>query len=80
MRATAGERERLRADFVRLCELPSPSRRERAVADYVAAELGLEVTEDDSARATGSDAGNLYASIPAPETSTTRTTRIEVAK
>ena len=67
MRATQAERERLRADFVRLCEIPSPSRRERAVADYVAAELGLEVTEDASASETGADAGNLYARVPAPE-------------
>ena len=67
MRATQAERERLRADFVRLCEIPSPSRRERAAADYVAAELGLEVSEDASAGETGADAGNLYARIPAPE-------------
>jgi tripeptide aminopeptidase len=67
LRATQAERERLRADFVRLCEIPSPSRRERAAADYVAAELGLEVSEDASAGETGADAGNLYARIPAPE-------------
>ena len=67
MRATQAERERLRADFVRLCEIPSPSRRERAAADYVAAELGLEVEEDASASETGADAGNLYASIPGPD-------------
>jgi len=67
LRATQAERERLRADFVRLCEIPSPSRRERAAADYVAAELGLEVSEDASAAETGADAGNLYARIPAPE-------------
>ena len=67
MRATQAERERLRADFVRLCEIPSPSRRERPVADFVAAELGLEVTEDGSASETGADAGNLYARIPGPD-------------
>ena len=67
MRASQAERERLRADFVRLCEIPSPSRRERAAADYVTAELGLEVSEDSSASATGADAGNLYARIPAPD-------------
>ena len=52
MRATAAERERLAADFVRLCEIESPSRDERAVADFVTAELracGIEVYEDDSA-------------------------------
>jgi tripeptide aminopeptidase len=67
VRATHAERERLRADFVRLCEIPSPSRRERAAADYVAAELGLEVSEDGSGAETGADAGNLYARIPAPD-------------
>ena len=67
MRASQAERDRLRTDFVRLCEIPSPSRRERAAADYVKAELGLEVSEDDSAAETGADAGNLYARIPAPD-------------
>lgn len=67
MRASEAERERLRADFVRLCELPSPSRRERQAADFVKAELGLEVSEDASASETGADAGNLLARIPGPE-------------
>ncbi len=61
-------------DFVRLCEIESPSRRERAVADAVRAELealGLEVEEDDSARDTGSEAGNLLARVPGPEGSGT---------
>jgi tripeptide aminopeptidase len=69
-RATAAERERLAADFVRLCELESPSRRERAVADAVTAELracGLAVAEDASGAATGSDAGNLLARIAGPD-------------
>jgi tripeptide aminopeptidase len=69
VRATAAERERLADDFVRLCETPSPSRSERAVADLVAAELracGLEVAEDASAAATGSDSGNLLTRIPGP--------------
>jgi tripeptide aminopeptidase len=73
-RATAAERERLVDDFVRLCEIESPSRRERAMADAVTAELramGLEVTEDDSGRETGADAGNLLARIPGPEGSQT---------
>ncbi len=68
-RATDAERERLAADFVRLCETPSPSRRERAVTDLVAAELracGLEAVEDQSAAATGSDSGNLLARVPGP--------------
>ena len=48
--AAPPERERLVADFVRLCEIASPSQSERAVADAVAAELrdiGLEVEEDE---------------------------------
>jgi len=68
-RASAAERERLATDFVRLCETESPSRRERAVADLVTAELrarGLDVHEDASAPATGSDSGNLLARIPGP--------------
>jgi tripeptide aminopeptidase len=68
-RASATERERLAADFVRLCEIESPSLSERAVADAVAAELracGLDVEEDASAAATGSDAGNLLARVPGP--------------
>jgi tripeptide aminopeptidase len=68
--ATPQERARLLDDFVRLCEIESPSRRERGVADAVRAELealGLEVEEDDTARDTGSEAGNLLARIRGPE-------------
>jgi tripeptide aminopeptidase len=68
-RASAAERERLATDFVRLCETESPSRRERAVADLVTAELracGLQVDEDASAAATGSDSNNLLARVPGP--------------
>jgi tripeptide aminopeptidase len=68
--ASPQERERLLDDFVRLCEIESPSRHERKVADAVRAELetlGLEVEEDDTGRDTGSEAGNLLARIPGPE-------------
>jgi tripeptide aminopeptidase len=68
-RASAHEREQLVSDFVRLCEVESPSRRERAMADAVTADLraiGLEVSEDASSSETGSDSGNLLARIPAP--------------
>jgi tripeptide aminopeptidase len=68
--ASPHERERLLEDFIRLCEIESPSKRERAVADAVRADLeqiGLEVEEDDSGRDTGSEAGNLLARIPGPE-------------
>ena len=70
VRARSAERERLLADFIRLCEIESPSGRERAMADAVTAELcqaGLEVEEDVTAAETGSDAGNLLARIPGPE-------------
>jgi len=66
-RATDAERERLLADFTRLCEIESPSGHERPVADAVLAELremGLEVDEDDTGPLTGSDAGNLFARVP----------------
>jgi tripeptide aminopeptidase len=69
-RTSQAERERLVTEFVRLCEIESPSQRERPMADAVAAELrslGLEVTEDSTGPETGSDAGNLLARIPAPE-------------
>ena len=68
-RATPAERERLLRDFVRLCEIPSPSGSERAVADAIAGELravGLDVVEDATGRETGSDAGNLLARIEGP--------------
>jgi len=70
VRASAAERARLLDDFIRLCELESPSKRERRVADAVRAELqslGLHVEEDDSAPDTGSDAGNLLSRIPGPD-------------
>jgi tripeptide aminopeptidase len=73
-RASAAERERLLDDFVRLCEIESPSKAERNVADVVRAELqslGLHVEEDDSAQDTGSDVGNLLARIPGPDASPT---------
>lgn len=53
--------------FVRLCEIPSPTGDERRVADAVLAELrelGVEVTEDDSAGPARAGAGNLIARIP----------------
>jgi tripeptide aminopeptidase len=70
MRASREEKDRLVEDFVRLCEIESPSRRERPCVDAVARELrdlGLEVSEDSSASETGSDSGNLVARIPAPD-------------
>jgi tripeptide aminopeptidase len=65
-RATDAERERLHETFAELCRIESPSGRERACADWVTAQLsamGLEVSEDASGPAAGSDAGNLLARI-----------------
>jgi tripeptide aminopeptidase len=73
-RATREEKDRLLEDFVRLCEIESPSRYERPMTDAVAAalrEIGLEVTEDNSGPQTGSDAGNLLTRIEGPEGSRT---------
>ena len=53
--------------FVRLCEIPSPTGSERAVADAVAAELrslGVDVIEDEAAGPARAGAGNLIARIP----------------
>ena len=53
--------------FLELCALPSPSGKERAVADRVCAyltELGLEWDEDGAAAKLDGDAGNIYCRIP----------------
>jgi tripeptide aminopeptidase len=59
--------QRLYDRFTRLCEIPSPTGDERAVADDVLAELrslGVEVSEDDSAEGAQAGAGNLIARVP----------------
>ena len=57
------DRERLAETFIDLCEIDSPSREERRVADYLSElfkSLGAEsVVEDNSAKETGADCGNL---------------------
>jgi tripeptide aminopeptidase len=66
-RASDAERERLHETFVAVCRIESPSGRERGVADWVTRELreiGLDVGEDDSGPAVGSNAGNVLARIP----------------
>jgi tripeptide aminopeptidase len=68
--ASSAERERLLDDFVRLCEIESPSRQERKVADAVRADLealGLQVEEDGTGAETGSSSGNLLARIEGPD-------------
>jgi tripeptide aminopeptidase len=60
--ASTEERERLLADFVRYCEIESPSGRERGMADALTADLrGLEFEVEEDA------AGNLLARIAGPE-------------
>jgi tripeptide aminopeptidase len=69
-RASRAEKDRLLRDFVRLCEIESPSGREREIVDAVVEELraaGLDPLEDGSARETGSNAGNVIARIDGPE-------------
>jgi tripeptide aminopeptidase len=66
-RASDAERERLHETFATLCRIESPSWHERACADWVMGQLralGLDVEEDDTGRATGSDAGNVLARVP----------------
>ena len=61
------ESQRLLDRFVRLCEIPSATGSERAVADAVAAELGeleVEVSEDGAAEEARAGAGNLLARLP----------------
>jgi tripeptide aminopeptidase len=69
-RATQQEKDRMVDEFVRLCEIESPSRSERGMADAVAAELreiGLDPAEDQTGTETGSDAGNVFARMPGPD-------------
>jgi tripeptide aminopeptidase len=60
--------ERLARTFVQLCEIDSPSRREKKVSDYLIRtfhDLGAtSIEEDSSAEQTGADCGNLIISIP----------------
>jgi len=65
--ASDAEKARLNETFAALCRIPSSFGSERACADHVAAELrgmGLEVTEDDAAEASGAECGNLLARLP----------------
>lgn len=59
--------ERLADVFTTLCEIDSPSWKEGAVAAYLKPlfqDMGAEVFEDDSAKKTGSDCGNLFVRFP----------------
>jgi tripeptide aminopeptidase len=59
--------QRMLDRFVQLCQIPSPTGEERAVADAVLAELrdlDVETTEDSAAAAARASAGNLIARVP----------------
>ncbi|MDO9041640.1 MAG: M20/M25/M40 family metallo-hydrolase [Desulfocapsaceae bacterium] len=60
--------ERLACTFVQLCEIDSPSRREKKVSDYLIRTFhalgAASIEEDSSAEQTGADCGNLLISIP----------------
>jgi len=60
--------ERLAETFVQLCEIDSPSRREKKVSDFLTRtfrDLGAtSICEDQSSTLTGSDCGNLVISFP----------------
>ena len=61
-----GAGQRLHDTFEALCRIPSPTGSERAVADWVTAELealGIAVEEDGAGAAAGAGAGNLLARI-----------------
>lgn len=56
-------RARLEELFLQLTRIPSPSHKERQVADMVAGvlgDLGFRVDEDEAGRVLGGDTGNLY--------------------
>ena len=60
--------ERLACTFVQLCEIDSPSCREKKVSDYLIRTFhalgAASIEEDSSAEQTGADCGNLLISIP----------------
>jgi tripeptide aminopeptidase len=61
------ERRRLNDTFARLCAIPSPFGREKAMAEAVARELatiGVGVEEDGVAAEVGAECGNLLTRIP----------------
>lgn len=60
--------ERLASSFVELCQISSPSKQEKKLAEHLKSiftKLGAEdIYEDDSAKNTGSDSGNLIIRFP----------------
>lgn len=62
------DRDRVLQTFLELVRIPSPSRKERAVADYlkkVIKALGFAVEEDGVAAKLGGECGNLLVRVPA---------------
>ena len=60
-------RERFLADFLELVRIPSPSGREREVAQTVKAKIlamGLTVLEDEAGKGFGGEQGNLIVKVP----------------
>jgi tripeptide aminopeptidase len=69
----AVDEQRLIDTFLDLVQIPSPSRHERGVFSYVAhalEEVGCEVSDDGSSEASGSDTGNLIATLPGTSSQT----------
>ena len=61
-------RDRLVETFLALCRINSPARSEGGVADWLQANLeaiGLTCVRDDTSQVTGSETGNLIATLPA---------------
>ena len=60
-------KERLTKRFIRLAEIDSPSRKEKAVSEVLVKELealGADIQFDNAYEACGSDVGNLLATLP----------------
>ncbi|MFN4179359.1 MAG: M20/M25/M40 family metallo-hydrolase [Armatimonadota bacterium] len=60
-------RERFLSDFLELVRIPSPSGKEREVAQVVKAKveaMGLTVLEDDAGKGFGGEQGNLIVKVP----------------
>ena len=62
--------KRLTRTLIELCEIPSPSKKEGAVAAYIRERihaLGLTVEEDDAAGHLDGETGNLLVKAPGSE-------------
>ena len=58
--------DRITSTLVELCEIPSPSRCERPVADYILSRistLGLDAIEDNAGDDIGGDTGNIIVRV-----------------